>query len=251
MLDPTQLVVAGAVGMVGGVAAFFSAFFRLKLRRQLENTPRVKIRSAAMGPGELQGTALPHAQPLSAPFSGTDCCWWKATVEEERLVYTRNGVRHEWVQVYDGRSEDPFVLDDGTGKVTVLPTGAEVDVPRLLDHVNGGLGIFGSDAMADLLKGPQATAWSGRSQRLRFREWRIDTGLPVFGLGVLRPLNPGAEDSLAVALSKGLQGEPFLLSTESQAELDRDLGRSVGLRLGGGLALLVAGAWLLVANWRF
>ncbi|HXC63908.1 MAG TPA: hypothetical protein VNZ67_06095, partial [bacterium] len=72
----------------------------------------------------------------------------------------------------------------------------------------------------------------------------------VFGLGVLRPLNPGAEDALAVALSKGLQGEPFLLSTESQAELDRDLGRSVALRLGGGLALLLAGAALLVSASR-
>ncbi|HXC65404.1 MAG TPA: hypothetical protein VNZ67_13665, partial [bacterium] len=175
MLNPTQLEVAGGCCMAGGVAAFFSAFFRLNLRRKLENTPRVKIRSAAMGPGELQGTAQPHAQPLSAPFSGAACCWWKATVEEERLVYTRNGARHEWVQVYDGRSDDPFVLDDGTGKVTVLPAGAEVDVPRLLDHVNGGPGLFGSDTTGDLLQGPQASAWSGRSQRMRFREWRIDT----------------------------------------------------------------------------
>jgi hypothetical protein len=250
MLNPTQLAVAGACCMAGGVAVFYSAFFRLRLRRKLENTPRVKIRSAAMGPGELQGTALPHAQPLSAPFSGAACCWWKATVEEERLVYTRNGVRHEWVQLYEGLSEDPFVLDDGTGKVTVLPAGAEVDVPRLLDHVNGGLGLFGSDALPSLLQGPQAAAWSGRSQRMRFREWRIDTGLPVFGLGVLRPLNPGAEDSLAVALSKGLQGEPFLLSTESQAELDQDLGRSVALRLGGGLALLVLGLGLVYQGLR-
>jgi hypothetical protein len=250
MLDPAQLVVAGGCCMAVGVGAFFSAFFRLKLRRQLENTPRVKIRSAAMGPGELQGTALPQAQPLSAPFSGAACCWWKATVEEERLVYTRNGERHEWVQVYAGLSDAPFVLDDGTGKVTVLPAGAEVDVPRLLDHVNGGLGLFGSDGLPGLLQGPEVAAWSGRSQRMRFREWRIDSGLPVFGLGVLRPLNPGTEDALAVALSKGLQGEPFLLSTESQAELDRDLGRSVALRLGGGLALLLLGIGLVYQGLR-
>jgi len=166
------------------------------------------------------------------------------------VVQTRNGTRREWVQLYEGRSDTPFLLDDGTGQVRVLPEGAEVKAAQLLNHTNGGVSLFGGGGQAGALAGPMAAEWAGGFHRRRYSEWRIDVRLPVLGLGVLRPQSPGAGDASKAVLAKGLRGEPFLLSTESEAELDRELGMSVALRLGGGLLLLLVGGGLLLANWR-
>jgi hypothetical protein len=133
--------------------------------------------------------------------------------------------------------------------VRVLPEGAEVKASQLLDHTNGGLSLFGGGDQGGALAGPMAAEWASGYQRRRYSEWRIDVNLPVLGLGVLRPESPGAGEASQAVLGKGLRGEPFLLSTESEAELDRQLGWSVALRLGGGLLLLLVGAGLLAANW--
>jgi hypothetical protein len=232
MPDPLVMILAGAGCLIVGIAAFFSAFAQLKRLREVENTPRMKARSAAMGPAELQGLALPIGAPLTGPYSGAPCCWWKGTVEVE------GGKQGSWEQVEESRSDSPFILDDGTGQVRVLPAGAEVRASLRYSTISGGLGLFS-------FAGDAAAGWGSRRGRRRYREWRIDPQLPVFAMGVLRPDHPDAGDPALPVLARGLLGEPFLLSGETKLELDQDLSRSVAWRFGGGFLLMAVGALLL------
>jgi hypothetical protein len=238
---------------VGALLGVRQALKRGGLRRKVADTPTSLIRSAAMGPVELKGQARLGDPAAAAPFSGRPCCWWRVTVEEERVTRTRNGESHEWVQIHAEACQAPFALDDGTGRVDVDPQGAEVRAPRALEFVSAGVGLanlFGGGAPAALA--PQAMGWiqSGLfASRRRLREWRVDEGRPLYALGVLRPRHGADGQPLGPALEQGRQGEPFLLSTDSEEDLLKSLGWAEAFWLGLALAAAGLGAWLLQMAW--
>ena len=112
--DPFVLLVA-----VGAVVALLVGFSGLRRSRHIEDVPTARVRSAAQGYVELTGTAHRLAgEPIVAPLSHTDCCWFSYKVER------RNG--REWSVVDSGRSDSIFLLRDETGDCVIDPEGAEV-----------------------------------------------------------------------------------------------------------------------------
>jgi hypothetical protein len=127
LADPSDfwfwLLVLG-VAVVGG--AWF-AFRWLHIARMLEDTPTSRIRSAAQGYVELVGRcgALPGVSN-PAPLTQRPCVWWQYRVQRRAGSTSKGGQRSKWQPVASGRSEQPFLLDDGTAECIVQPTGAEV-----------------------------------------------------------------------------------------------------------------------------
>ena len=127
MADPSDfwfwLLVLGVA--VGGGGWF--AFRWLHIARMLEDTPTSRIRSAAQGYVELvgRGRALAGAKNL-APLTQRPCIWWRFRVQRRTGSSSRGGQRAKWQTLQSGRSEQPFLLDDGTGECIVQPAGAEV-----------------------------------------------------------------------------------------------------------------------------
>jgi hypothetical protein len=237
------------LGLGSGTWLFFSAFGRLKLKRAVANTPTSKAAAAAMGKCELKGRARAGIKPLQAPFSGAACTWVRWKVEEEYVDSRGNA---HWSTVLDNKSMDWFLLEDSSGRVWVNPLGAEVDAPQLLRYTRG---LFFSN---DLPQGPEAYLWLA-SKRRRLTEWRIDEGVPVYALGLLRPQALSPEQAAALVdppapaptgeqgvLGQGKDGEIFFLAAGKDADeraLLSDLEWSVGWRmvLGPMLAALALG----------
>ena len=127
MADPSEswfwLLVLGCAVVGGG----WIAFRWLHIARMLEDTPTSRVRSAAQGYVELvgrAGRARRHEEPRAA--DATPRVWWKYRVQRRTGSSSGRNQRSKWQTVKSGHSEQPFLLDDGTGECIVQPAGAEV-----------------------------------------------------------------------------------------------------------------------------
>jgi hypothetical protein len=127
LADPSDfwfwLLVLG-VAVVGGG---WLAFRFLHIARMLEDTPTSRVRSAAQGYVELVGRSQALAGTSNiAPLTQRPCVWWRFRIQRRTGSGSGSNRRTKWQTVQSGRSEQPFVLDDGTGECIVQPAGAEV-----------------------------------------------------------------------------------------------------------------------------
>lgn len=108
-----------AVLSIGGLMAWLGA---LKRYRVIADTPTAMLRSAAQGYVELIGTcrAIPDEELLrygKAP----PCLWYLATIIEQNRSFGKNRTQTRYE-----RSEDTFLIEDGTGECVIDPQRAEV-----------------------------------------------------------------------------------------------------------------------------
>jgi len=134
-LQPTVRIILAFMVSIGSVLAGTYAFLcglrKLRLSRYLRNVPRSKIRSAAIGPVELCGTAVgPYT--VVPPNEGLEClCYWRVT--EAKTV--------QFISA-------PLYLDDGTGTVMVAPRALDMSLisallePGIYGAVRPGQSIF-------------------------------------------------------------------------------------------------------------
>jgi hypothetical protein len=116
------LVLAAAVGGGG-----WFAFRWLHIARLVEDTPTSRIRSAAQGYVELAGRCRMFDGTRNlAPLTQRPCVWWHYRIQRRTGSRSRGRKRTSWQTVNAGRSEQPFLLEDGTGQCIVQPSGAEV-----------------------------------------------------------------------------------------------------------------------------
>lgn len=91
----------------------------LRWYRAMVDTPTSRIASAAQGFVELLGVGHPLPdRPLLSPFTHLPCLWYRYSLERRR-----NG---EWRQAEQGESEQPFLLDDASGRCEIDPEDAQV-----------------------------------------------------------------------------------------------------------------------------
>ncbi len=107
------------------IAALAAIAWMLSLRRlfAMSGTPTSRIASAAQGYVELSGhgTSTPQFQVVSK-LTALPCLWYRYRVEQKTSD-------NKWKRVASGRSEESFLLDDGSGQCLVDPEQAEV-IPR-------------------------------------------------------------------------------------------------------------------------
>jgi len=117
--EPYLRIAGIAVLSIGGLLAWLGA---LKRYRVIADTPTAVLRSAAQGYVELTGTcrAVPDAELLHygrAP----PCLWYLATITEQERSFGKNNTTTR-VE----RSQDTFIIEDGTGECVIAPEYAEV-----------------------------------------------------------------------------------------------------------------------------
>jgi hypothetical protein len=127
LADPSDfwfwLLILGVAVLGGG----WFAFRWLHIARMLEDTPTSRVRSAAQGYVELVGRSRALAGTTNlAPLTQRPCVWWRFRIQKRAGSASRSGRRAQWHTTQSGRSEQPFLLDDGTGQCIVQPAGAEV-----------------------------------------------------------------------------------------------------------------------------
>jgi hypothetical protein len=97
--------------------AWYSTLHRL---RTITGTPTSNVASAAQGYVELQGSGRVYGEtPLLGKLSLLPCLWYRYRIEEKNA-------KNEWRTKDTGESNEPFMLNDGSGNCIVDPTGAEI-----------------------------------------------------------------------------------------------------------------------------
>ncbi|MFI5372686.1 MAG: GIDE domain-containing protein [Candidatus Eisenbacteria bacterium] len=254
-----------AFATVAGPVMFVRGFAAWRRRRLIGDTPQSKIRSMAMGIVEVTGTALPRSG-VEAPFSGKSCVYWKVDISAR----SRNG----WTVIHHNTSASPFYLRDETGLALVFPQGAECKLEGGVEEVCNGLTL--PDCYSSYLRDhPTALGPFARAGMMRFREYLVEEGRPLFVLGSAIPKaralevsdsdafaatgtdDPGAvaaraarlhtlDGEVRASIRRGENDHTFIISEESQLMMMAELGiKAVAyLVLGPIIALMGLGYWL-------
>ena len=178
-------IITLAVAAIGGGRLAFRAMHTARL---IEDTPTSRVRSAAQGYVELSGRVrgLQDA-PGAAPLTGRPCVWWRFRIQQKVERRTRSGRRESWRTINSGRSEQPFLLDDGTGECIVQPSGAEM----LISESTTWYGDAPWPAREQPGRGSRA-----RGREYRYHEDRIYEHEQVYVLGQFRTVGGAGAGSL-------------------------------------------------------
>jgi hypothetical protein len=113
-----------AIFLVMGLLLFIFGFKKYAEYRVLRDTPRAKVRSIPMGLVHLQGKAVGEKR-LTSPLTRQPCFYYRVQIEK---WVKKDKDREGWENYATDKGEEPFYLDDSTGKVRVNPARAEYDV---------------------------------------------------------------------------------------------------------------------------
>ena len=126
---------SGAVPFIFAVVTLWYAFYFLRIKRQIENTPTSKVRSVAMGMVEVKGQAI-RCYALISPMSNTPCVYY-------RLTKYRRDKNNQWrVSSISSSDNVPFLLEDNTGRVEIDPKGCRVSAGSKQEGVPGQIGLM-------------------------------------------------------------------------------------------------------------
>jgi len=102
------------------VVSLFAWFSALRRLRAVRDTPTSRIASAAQGYAELIGRGKQLSDPpLLSKLSVLPCLWYRYKIE-------RKNAKNQWITQDSGESNDPFLLQDDSGRCVVDPSGAEI-----------------------------------------------------------------------------------------------------------------------------
>jgi hypothetical protein len=236
-------------GLIGGVVLFFWGFSQWRTRRLMEDIPTSTIRAMAPGLVEISGKAV-NWSLFQGPFTREDCVYYEYLVEQ--LV--SSGKSSHWETILKGSSKTyPFFVQDDTGMALVQPEGAQVLIPD--DYVLK-TGLF-TDVPGHVVafldqNNISCRTFFGFEKTLRFTEKHFLPGETVFVMGTCQetqanPLNPPAGAIPGICLAKGERhGDVFILSDESQKELESSFGWHALFGIFGGLFLIGGCLYLLL-----
>ena len=125
---------SGAIPFFIAMLMFWYAFYFLRIKRQMENTPTSKVRSVAMGMVEVKGQAI-RKFALVSPMSHTPCVFY-------RLTKYRRDKNNQWrVSRISSSDNVPFLLEDDTGRIEINPAKCRVSAGSKQEGTPGQIGL--------------------------------------------------------------------------------------------------------------
>ena len=243
---PDQTLLYLAAGVLGGLGLFVYGWMIHQRKRLIENIPTSTIRSLALGLVEISGYAQPEDRLLSSPFSGLPCVFYSYAVEEQ----VGSGKQARWETVAKGTSDQPFFVSDTTGRVLVVPLGAELILPDERTYRNDWLGQLPSTTIAGLDRlGISTERWIG-NKTLRCRETFIQPEAEVYVLGTAHEhlgATERVENDARLYIGSSRDHE-FIISDRSEKDL---LSRLQGQVLAYGAGGLVLAATCLIVIFKY
>ena len=187
---PTNLLVIAAAGAGGGMYLFYRGFRLLQRKRLILNTPASKIRSASMGLVEINGLATgPYV--INSPLKQTNCYYYRTIAWQ----YKQRGKDSEWVKAAEESLHVPFYMDDGSGRLLVDPSGAEMDLHCDFHEEYNRSILLGGPDMPGTVYSFLSRHGVDSSRRIKVEESCISPKDSLFVLGTLSQ-NPGLDASV-------------------------------------------------------
>jgi hypothetical protein len=234
-----------ALGVIGGMALFFSGFRLNRRRRLIETTPTSPIRSLAVGLVEITGKAEATGAALSAPFSAMPCVFFFYKVEERQ----RSGKKDKWVTIATGQSHQPFAVRDATGAVMILPIGADLILDTRGTYQNGGHMELPPTVERGLTTlGMSSSGWLS-PKTLRCTEGFILPEETIYILGTAQEGDQNQIPNEARLFIGRYPDETFIIADRSERDLLSWLRWQALALLYGGPALTAACVWGLLHSY--
>ena len=233
---PDEFLLYLLVGAVTGLWLVWHGWTVQQHKRLIESIPTSPIRSLALGLVEINGRAEPETELLTSPFGGLPCVFYSYAVEER----VDSGKNTRWRTIASGTSEQPFFVRDATGRVLVVPLGANLMLPDERVSRTSWLGELPPLAAAGLNRlGIASTSWMG-AKTLRCRESFILPEEPIYVMGTAlehqgMSHHSANESRLYIGSSRD---HAFIISDRSEKDLLSRLTWQVWAGLLGGPALV-------------
>jgi hypothetical protein len=126
---------SGALPLVAALLLLWGAFYFLRLKRKIENTPTSRIRSAAMGMVEVKGKAI-RRYALVSPMAHIPCVYY-------RLTRYKRDKNNQWKKVgVTKSSRASFLLEDETGRIEIDPARCRVTAGTKQEGHEGNTGFI-------------------------------------------------------------------------------------------------------------
>ena len=122
------IAAAYVFGLIGMAAyCFYFFLYELKASFAIKDTVTSRIASAAQGYVEIIGKGKPDIS-ITAPLSGITCLWYDYTEHKNKSIWPNwmTFDSDDWELISSGKSEEPFVINDGTATCQVNPAGAQM-----------------------------------------------------------------------------------------------------------------------------
>jgi Zn-finger nucleic acid-binding protein len=248
MTPPDTTWGALALGALTGMGVTLYGFAINNRKRLIESIPTSPVRSLAVGLVEVSGRAQPEGPLLRAPFSGMPCVLFSYRVEERRT----SGKDTRWETVAKGTSEQPFYVQDDTGRVLIVPFEAQLIVPDKRTTRSNWSGTLPADTIVGLLKlGVAVDGWFGEKS-IRCSETFILPDERVYVMGTAQEyqaVGDSTENSAGLYIGSSPNNE-FIISDRSEKELLSRLQWQVWASVGGGPALALVCLLLMFKLYR-
>jgi hypothetical protein len=172
----------GAIAAVIVPLLYFNTDTKVR-RRKIRRTPRAS--AGALTEGTLVrvvGRARAASEPMLAPLTGRACVYYKVVVDHRTDVGSNYYVRG-WRPFVEEERGAPFVIDDGTGAVSVDPAGAELALDFDRRTTTGA--FHGADERQQAFMaahGEKTKGWL-KTKHYRYREAVIEVGEAIAVVG--------------------------------------------------------------------
>ncbi len=121
-LESNQLLLGGSAAAGLGLCFFFWGLRFFLRNRSALSSPNTLVHTATPGLATFVGTAV-GPRTLSAPITGNECYIYRTTIWQREPDH-----KTEWKNVAEETGHLTFFVEDPTGKMSVEPCGAELDL---------------------------------------------------------------------------------------------------------------------------
>ena len=122
-----HLVLGAYSGAVLGLCLFLRGLQLFARKRSRGHVQNISVSAATSGPATVSGAAS-GPRILTAPITGRQCFVYRTS------IFQRESSSQEWKNVAEETGHLTFTLEDPTGKVSVEPCGAELDLRQCLSE---------------------------------------------------------------------------------------------------------------------
>ena len=210
----------GAILLIGGLVLYILGWRKLRLRWMIRNLPTSRVRSVAIGMAEVCGKVrLTAAPPVESPVRKLACAWWRVTVT--RTVDSGDNRGRSTMNVLDLTALTAFHLEDETGKLLVLPQGADITGDPFCDVRLGGMQSAFDDDVHRFLRAKGL--WpAAPNYEFRVREWALLADADAYILGEIALPGPGAAAERRRRIADMLKSWIRDPAARTRADLNRD-----------------------------
>jgi len=200
-------------GLIGALIGCISSYSTIKEIIRIQRIPTDYV-SALPSDGLVEVVGRAECEKtLSSPLTQKTCVIWQVIVSEEVSERT-NGYRSTtWITRYKDTSEEPFTLNDGTGKIQIHPADAKLVLHYAVNEFSGFLQSVSPQIQGALENlGINTTGFLGLNKTLQIREYIIEPGKQIYVLG-----NIGYTDGIRSIVTE--ESTPLVISDRSEKEL--------------------------------